>query len=61
MQVGQYIEYIREKQNIPVFQMCNILMLVSELEYDDIKKGRIKPTVLQSIMFVAATRCPIDL
>lgn len=60
MRIGQYIEYIRQKQNIPVFQMCDILMLVSELEYDDIKKGRIKPTVVQMIMFVAATHCPLD-
>lgn len=61
MRIGQQMEQIRQKKNIPVFIICNALNLITEMEYHNIKTGRIQPTAYQMIMFMIATRHHLDL
>ena len=49
------IEEIRQELKIPVYIMCNMLNIDSEIEYDQIIKGHKKLTNRQKIMIVSET------
>lgn len=61
MRTGQQIEDARQKYNIPVCQMCNILAIGTESEYRKIVSGQAQLTNYQKIMFVAATGIALDI
>lgn len=56
MNIGAQIESIRISESIPVFAMCDILAIGTELEYHHIITGRVSLTTYQKIMFVFHTR-----
>lgn len=55
MSSGKRIEEIRQELKIPVYIMCNMLNIDSEIEYDQIIKGHKKLTNRQKIMIVSET------
>lgn len=59
MGIGQRIEQIRQEQKIPVYIMCNHLMIESEAEYQKIISGIIQPTIFQQIMVIVSTQSPL--
>ena len=61
MRIGHQIETTRQKLGIPVFKMCDILAIETELEYHKITTGWVSLTTYQKIMFVAMTECPLEL
>ena len=61
MKIGAQIEQIRISENIPVFVMCNILSIETELEYHQIIIGRTSLTTYQKIMFVVNTCRALDI
>ena len=61
MRIGHQIEAARQKLGIPVFKMCDILAIETELEYHKITTGWVSLTTYQKIMFVAMTECPLEL
>lgn len=61
MRIGQQIESTRQKHNIPVCQMYNILAIGTESEYRKIASGQVQLTVYQKIMFVSATGIALDI
>lgn len=61
MRIGQQIEQIRQKQNIPIFHMCDVFMVECEADYHSIKNGHVRPTNFQLIMFIMVTQCSLDL
>ncbi|MBQ8368026.1 MAG: hypothetical protein IJX43_03145 [Alphaproteobacteria bacterium] len=61
MRTGRQIEIARQKHSIPIFQMCNILAIGTELEYHKIISGRVQLTTYQKIMFVCATGIALDI
>ncbi len=56
MSSGKRIEEIRQELKIPVYIMCNMLNIDSEIEYDRIIHGHTKLTNYQKIMVVSETR-----
>ncbi len=61
MNVGHAIERIRISENIPLYQMCDILGLTSEMDYHKIRTGMVAPTIYQQIMVVINTRKPLEI
>ena len=61
MKIGAQIEQIRISENIPIFIMCNILSIETELEYHQIIIGRTSLTTYQKIMFVVNTCRALDI
>ncbi len=61
MTIGQQIENYRQQENIPVFQMCNILGLNNELEYHKMRHGHIHLSNYQLIQFIITTHRALDL
>lgn len=61
MKIGTQIEQIRISENIPVYAMCDILSITTELEYHKIVTGRIHLTTYQKIMFVINTCHGLDI
>ena len=61
MRIGHQIEATRQKLGIPVFKMCDILAIETELEYHKITTGWVSLTTYQKIMFIAMTKCPLAL
>ena len=59
MRIGHQIETTRQKLGIPVFKMCDILAIETELEYHKITTGWVSLTTYQKIMFIAMTECPL--
>lgn len=61
MRIGHHIEATRQNLEIPVFKMCDILVIETELEYHKITTGWLSLTTYQKIMFIAATERPLEL
>ena len=61
MKLGSQIEKIRIELNIPIYIMCNILNINSELEYHNICNGTTELTTWQKCMFIIETQHPLDL
>ncbi len=61
MKLGSQIEKIRIELNIPIYIMCNILNISSELEYHNICNGSTELTTWQKCMFIIETQHPLDL
>ena len=59
MTLGQEIEIIRRECNLPMRVVCDIFN-TTEGEYHQITTGRRRPTVFQLIMFIDATRRPLN-
>ena len=51
----------RKIHNIPVFIMCNILNIETEMMYHKIKSGKIELDLYQKISFVEFTETPLNL
>ncbi len=60
MRLGQEIEKIRQQRNIPVWQLCVALDILSEKEYRSIKTGRAKLSVYQKIMLIDFFQCSFE-
>ncbi|MBP3544915.1 MAG: hypothetical protein J6J82_01245 [Alphaproteobacteria bacterium] len=60
MTLGREIEKIRCERNIPVWYMCNIFGILTEMEYEDIIHNRVKLTPYQIISFITVFRCPLS-
>ena len=60
MTLGQEIEKIRQQRNIPVWQLCVVLDILSEKEYCSIKTGRAQLSVYQKIMLIDFFNCPFE-
>lgn len=60
MKAYQQVEYLRQKYNVPIWQMCNILCIASEAEYNKIITGKHPLTVLQKILIADTFRTPIE-
>ena len=61
MSINREIENYRKIHNIPVFIMCNILNIETEMMYHKIKSGKIKLDLYQKISFVEFTKTPLNL
>ena len=59
MRIGHQIEATRQKYKIPIWLMCNIFAVETELEYHKIITGRVQLTTYQKIMFIAITGTPV--
>jgi hypothetical protein len=60
MTLGQEIESIRRAKNISIWQMCNLLGLSTEIEYDHFIHGHLHISKCQLIMFMDAMRCSLS-
>ena len=60
MTLGQEIEKIRQQRNIPVWQLCVVLDILSEREYCSIKTGRAQLSVYQKIMLIDFFQCSFE-
>lgn len=60
MTLGQEIEKIRCERNIPVWYMCNIFGILTEIEYRNIIYHHVKLNTYQIICFIAEFRCPLS-
>ena len=61
MSINREIENYRKIHNIPVFIMCNILNIETEMMYHKIKSGKIELDLYQKISFVEFTKTPVNL
>lgn len=61
MSINREIENYRKIHNIPVFIMCNILNIETEMMYHKIKSGKIELDLYQKISFVEFTKMPWNL
>ena len=61
MSINREIETYRKIHNIPVFIMCNILNIETEMMYHKIKSGKIELDLYQKISFVEFTKTPLNL
>lgn len=61
MSINREIENYRKNHNIPVFIMCNILNIETEMMYHKIKSGKIELDLYQKISFVEFTKTPLNL
>lgn len=61
MSINREIENYRKIHNIPVFIMCNILNIETEMMYHKIKSGKIELDLYQKISFVEFTKMPLNL
>ncbi|MEE1029562.1 MAG: hypothetical protein UIC65_00900 [Alphaproteobacteria bacterium] len=61
MSINREIENYRKIHNIPVFIMCNILNIETEMMYHKIKSGKIELDLYQKISFVEFTKTPLNL
>lgn len=60
MRLGQEIEQVRVARGIPVFQMCNILDIATELEYHRVVCGHIQLDRYQKFMLIMCTKHAYD-
>lgn len=60
MHIGQRIENIRQELGIPVWQMCDILAIGTDMAYFMIKTGQVEPDLYQKLMFVITTKRPLE-
>ena len=61
MSINREIENYRKIHNIPVFIMCNILNIETEMMYHKIKSGKIELDLYQKISFIEFTKTPLNL
>ena len=61
MSINREIENYRKIHNIPVFIMCNILNIETEMMYHKIKSEKIELDLYQKISFVEFTKTPLNL
>lgn len=60
MHVGQRTESIRQELGIPVWQMCNILAIKTDITYFMIKTGHVDLDLYQKLVFVIITERPLE-
>lgn len=59
MTIGQEIEAIRKKHKFSILYICNAIG-VSEADYFKIITGKSRPNTYQLIMFIIATKTPLN-
>lgn len=59
MEIGTELEQIRLECGLSIVDVCNILGLTCESEYNKIRSGEIIPNTYQLIMFICATHRPL--
>ena len=60
MTLGQEIEKLRREHNIPIWYMCNVFDVLTEIEYHNIIKNHVHLTIFQLISVIETFRCPLS-